>query len=137
MATLQHLFDVEWRLRPGAETVVPPEGREGAHIGDGEGVVVGPRVSGSVRFSFYTADCPYDPGFMRAAFLTWHELAGHVCRINPGGVIETDDGAAVQFDVKGFGLRLERQAPRWSLTGGGRLVSDDERYRVHARMPRD
>jgi hypothetical protein len=97
---------------------------------------------------------------MQASALTWADVRDHVCRINPGGVIDTDDGAAIRFDVKGFGLRLERRAPYWSLTGGVRLVTGHEhyrwvndvvgvwegefneatgvaRYRVHARTPVD
>lgn len=128
-ARLEPLFDVEWRIEPDAPTVAGPEDRDGAHIGNGTGVVYGPAVDGRVRFSFYTAECPYDPGFMESSGLTWDDLGDHVCRIDPAGVIETADGATIQFEVRGFGLRLERRAPLWSLTGAVRLVSADERYR--------
>lgn len=126
---LEHLFDVEWATSPDAEEVAGPEGREGALIGSGEGSVSGPALEGRIRFSFYSADCPYDPGFLTATSQTWADIADHVCKINPAGVIETEEGATVQFEVKGFGLRLERRAPRWSLTGGVRLLSEDGSYR--------
>jgi hypothetical protein len=56
-------------------------------------------------------------------------LGDHICTINPGGLIETHDGARIQFDVKGFGLRRADRAPTWTITGSVRLVTDDERYR--------
>jgi hypothetical protein len=65
IATLEHLFDVEWRIDPDAETVVPATGRDGVLIGNGHGVAAGPRLNGAVRFSFYAAECPYDPGSCR------------------------------------------------------------------------
>lgn len=67
---------------------------------------------------------PTTRALLEAAGLKFGEIGDHVSRINPGGVIETDDGASIQFDVKGFefdvkgfGLRLERAARLWSLTG--------------------
>lgn len=125
---LEHLFDVEWCTSPDADVAVAAEGREGALIGSGEGSVAGPALSGRIRFSFYSAECPYDPGFLAEAGLSWEEIGDHVCKINPAGLIEADDGARVQFEVKGFGLRLASRAPRWSLTAGVRLLSDDERH---------
>jgi len=50
-----------------------------------------------------SADCPYrldgSPGEGEPT-----EDGDHFCRTNPGGFIETADGATVWFDVKGFGL---------------------------------
>lgn len=129
MTVLEHLFDVEWRISPDAAEIAGREGREGASIGSGEGTVASPVLGGAIRFTFYSADCPYDPGFLAATGQSWDDIGDHVCKINPVGVIETDDGARIQFEVKGFGLRLEKRAPRWSMTAGVRLLSDDERYR--------
>ncbi len=126
---LIHLFDIEWHSKPGLEPVVSDDDREGALIGSGEGTVTGPKLEGTLRFSFYTAECLFDPGFVVSAGLDLEQLGNHACRINPGGVIATADGARIQFDVKGFGLRREATAPKWTLTGGVRLVTDDERYR--------
>jgi hypothetical protein len=106
-----------------ATAVVPPEDREGALIGSGEGIVTGSALQGTLHFSFYTAECRFDPGFVLSAGLDLKRVGNHVCKINPGGVIETADGARIQFDVKGFGLRRQATAPQWTLTGGVRLVT--------------
>ncbi len=127
--SLEQLFEVEWGTDPEAEMVVGPEGREGAHIGGGEGIVKGDKISGRIRFSFYTGECPFDPGFLAEQGKRFEDIKDHICTINPAGIIDTDDGAAIQFDVKGFGLRLEKRVPLWSLTGGVRFFTGDERYR--------
>lgn len=61
---LTRLFDVEWRTEPDAPVVAPPDGRDGALIGSGSGVVTGPALEGTIHFSFYTGNYPYDRGFL-------------------------------------------------------------------------
>lgn len=125
---LEHLFDMEWASRPDAEVVVPSTDREGVLLGSGDGRVSGPDVSGTLRFSMYSAECPMDPGFLDDLGTSLDQLDDHVCRVTPGGVIETDDGARIQFDVKGFGLRTTEPEVRWSLTGGIRFATDSRKY---------
>ncbi len=126
---LEHLFDIEWRGDANAETVVGSAGRAGAHIGNGTGTARGPRLDGRVRFSFYSGECPRDPGWLAEQGIVYSDVKDHICTINPGGIIDTDDGAVIRFDVLGFGLRLESRAPIWSLTGGVRFATNDDRYR--------
>lgn len=84
--TLEPLFDAELRYTSDspADAVVPPEGREGVYIGSGDGLVNGV-LNGTIRWSFYSADCMYllvkrgdavPPG-------------QHLCYDNPGGFIDT------------------------------------------------
>src|SRR5262245_27566610 len=105
--------------------VVRAEDREGTLIGSGTGRVAGP-ISGAVRWSMFAADCAYllvragvDPG-----------PGTHLCRTNPGGVVTTDDGAAIAFDGKGYGLRGADDArPNlWRLTAALQFATADGRY---------
>ena len=100
-AGLERLFDAEMAYRPGMAEVVSGEDREGVLIGSGDGVVKGDKIHGRIRWSFYSADCLYPA--VRAGAPVPANL--HVCKVNPGGVIDTDDGAEISFEAKGFGLR--------------------------------
>lgn len=123
---LEHLFDAELRYDPDVGLIVTDEGREGAHIGNGGGSVTGERISGTIRWSFYTNDCAYV--FVQAGLEP--PPGQHLCTTNPGGVIETEDGAKIWFDARGYGLRgFDANAPhKWSLTMALQLSTDDERY---------
>jgi len=121
------LFDAEAQHQPGMAPVVSPEGREGELIGSATGKVRGKRIRGTIRVTFYSAECvfpqvlagkPVDPGL-------------HVCKENPGGFIETDDGALIEIDGKGFGMRGfdPREPQRWRLMMGIRFATTDEGYR--------
>jgi hypothetical protein len=124
--TIDPLFEAEVRYRPGMAPVVSAEGREGELIGSGEGKVRGERIRGTIRVTFYAAECvlpqvlagnQVDPGL-------------HVCKENPGGFIETDDGALVELDGKGFGMRGfdPKEPQRWRLMMGIRFATTDTRY---------
>jgi hypothetical protein len=54
----------------------------------------------------------------------------HLCTVNPDGVIETDDGAQIWFDAKGYGLREfnETQPHMWNLSMAIQFKTSDERY---------
>lgn len=112
----------------------PPTDREGDHLSDGTGEATG-RLSGTMRFSMYTGGCPLDPGFLDLPDEQPKATGDHVCTINPGALLRTEDGAAIQLDFRGFGLRLEARAPMWSLSGSLRMRTFDGRYRwVHDRL---
>lgn len=124
--TIDPLFDAELLYRTDMGPVVAAEGREGELIGSGDGKVRG-RIRGTIWVTFYSAECvfpqvlagnPVDPGL-------------HVCKENPGGFIETDDGALIELEGKGFGVRgFDPKAPeRWRLMMGIRFASMDARYR--------
>ncbi len=123
---LEPLFDAELQYNPDVGVVVAADDREGDLIGNGDGRVVGRRFNGTIRWSFYAADCAYllvkagvNPG-----------LGQHLCRTNPGGVIETDDGAVIRFDARGYGLRGydPSQPHRWRLTAALQFATADRRY---------
>jgi uncharacterized protein DUF3237 len=123
---LEPLFTAELQYNPAAGVVVDTADREGDFIGNGDGRVVGRRINGTIRWSFYAADCAYllvkagvNPG-----------PGQHLCRTNPGGVIETTDGAVIRFDAKGYGLRGydPSQPHRWRLTAALQFATTDRRY---------
>jgi alkylmercury lyase len=124
---LEHLFDAELRYRTGIGPVVPADGRQGELIGSGDGTVVGPAVRGTIRWSMYAADCAY----LRRGEPGYDQIAEHLCRTSPGGVIETDDGARINVDARGYGLRgPDPTRPYlWRLTTALVLTTDDPRYR--------
>ena len=100
---LEHLFDAALQYQPSMEVVVPAEGREGELIGSGDGTVTGEKLRGKIRWSMFTADCVYP--LVQAGVTP--SPGQHLCMTNPGGVIETDDGAQVWFDAKGRPQGLE------------------------------
>ncbi len=149
---------MEWQAHPDAPVVVPARDRDGVLLGSGEGTVRGAHLNGSLRFSMYSAECPMDPGFLDDLGTSLDDLDDHVCRVTPGGVIQSDDGARIQFDVQGFGLRIAKPAVRWTLTGAIRFATESvghawlnrvmgvwegqffeqdgsARYEIHARVP--
>ncbi len=123
---LERLFVAELQYNSDPEPVVSPEGREGVLVGNGDGTVSGQKIQGTIRWSFYSGNCAYV--FVQAGIEP--PPGQHLCTTHPGGVIETDDGAQIWFDAKGFGLRGydETQPHLWRLTMGVQFSTDDERY---------
>jgi alkylmercury lyase len=124
---LERLFDADLRYQPGMEVVVPAEGREGELIGSGDGAITGEKLRGKIRWSMFSADCAY---LLVKAGIT-PSSGQHLCTTNPGGVIETDDGARIWFDARGYGLRgYDASRPHlWRLTMALQFSTTDERYR--------
>src|SRR5207245_6266582 len=54
----------------------------------------------------------------------------HLCKVSDGGVIETEDGARIAFDTRGYGLRgADPSFPkRWRLAMGVQFSTTDKRY---------
>lgn len=100
---LVRLFKVllEFTSDSPSDAVVPVEGRDGAYIGSGHGTVTGDRVKGTMSWSLYAGDCLYPR--IRKGETVPDDL--HLCTLNPGGFIETHDGARIRFDGRGYGLR--------------------------------
>ncbi|MBW3662738.1 MAG: hypothetical protein KY469_06535 [Actinobacteria bacterium] len=126
--SLTPLFEFTWQADPSADTVIPPQGRDGAHLSDGAGRARG-ELTGTMRFSMYTGDCPLDPGYLELAQGEPRASGDHICTVNPGALLETDDGALLQLDFRGFGLRLQSRAPMWSVNGALRAFTQHESYR--------
>ncbi|MFQ5922685.1 MAG: hypothetical protein ACE5M4_07550 [Anaerolineales bacterium] len=123
---IRHLFTASLSYKSDLEPVVPPGGRDGTLIGNGDGELEGQDLSGKVRWSMYSGNCAYV--FVQAGV---EPTPGqHLCTVSPGGVIETHDGAQVWFDAKGFGLRGfdESQPNVWVLTMSIQFKTTDERY---------
>ena len=121
---LAHLFDAELQYQQDIAPVVTSEGREGELIGNGDGSANGARLAGRLRWSMFVADCVF-----RLDGSATSSNGDHVCTTNPALVLETDDGATIWIDAKGYGLRRESAAPNWRLTASLRFQTDDPRYR--------
>lgn len=106
---LRHLFDTDLEPDPQAPPVVPAEGRIGELLGSGHGRVAGP-LEGRIEWSFF------------------EDVGETACRANPGGFIETTDGARIRFDAMGYATRREPDDPNWTLTASLRFDTDDPRY---------
>lgn len=123
---LKHLFTATLSYRSDLEPIVPPDGRDGALIGNGDGDLEGEGLQGNVRWSMYSGNCAY--AFVQAGV---DPIPGqHLCTVSPGGIIETEDGAQIWFDAKGFGLRgFDETRPHlWVLTMSIQFKTTDERY---------
>ena len=120
---LVHLFDatLQFTSQAPADAVVPPDGREGMYLGSGDGIASGERVRGRLRWSFYSGNCLF-PQIRRGEAVP---DGLHLCTLNPGGYIESDDGARIAFDGKGYGLR---SPDRYRVSMTMAFQSDDARY---------
>ena len=123
---LEHLFDADLVYKPGMADVVPATDREGVLIGSGDGVVSGSKLRGRIRWTLYSSACLYPA--VRAGLPA--PAGQHLCKVNPGGVIETEDGAEIWFDANGYGLRGYDPAEpsRYVLTMSLRFNTADSRY---------
>ena len=105
-----------------SDAVVSAEGREGAYIGSGNGTVWGDRVRGTMSWSLYAGDCLY-PFIRRGEAVP---DAVHLCTLSPGGFIDTEDGARIRFDGRGYGLRSREW---YKLSATLTFVTDHRGYR--------
>jgi len=122
---VEHLFDFELQATPGRQPYISTEGRDGSFITNSIGTLTG-KIRGKIRMAFFAIDCAYllvqagrDPG-----------PGQHLCKENDGGVIETEDGARIAFDTKGYGLRgADPSFPkRWRLAMAVQFSTTDKRY---------
>ena len=100
---LEALFkaDLQYRSESQSDAVVVAEGRDGVYIGSGDGTVAGDRLRGTIRWSQWSGNCLYP--LVRSGQSVPEGL--HLCTINPAGFIETQDGARIRFEGRGYGLR--------------------------------
>jgi hypothetical protein len=120
---LELLFkaDLQYRSESPADAVVASERREGAYIGSGDGTATGDRIRGTVRWSLWSGNCVYP--LVRDGQSVPEGL--HLCTMNPAGFIETQDGARIRFDGRGYGLRSpEKYQTSLTLIFG----TEDARY---------
>ena len=108
---LQHSFEVELQYREGLEAITSPEGKLGEYLGSGDGTLKGGALQGTVRWDLY-------------------EVLGKTsCQTNLAGVIETDDGAKIEFETKGFGMVPDDSHPhQWYMAHTVEFDTEDKRY---------
>ncbi len=114
---LEYLFEVELQNRPGMPVVTSPESKVGKLVASGDGKVKGPRAQGTVRWDLF------------------EDQGETVCRSNLRGVIETTDGAQIQFDTMGFFMRPEKSKPsKWVTSAAVHFDTADKRYEWLKRL---
>lgn len=101
---LRLLFELSLQYRPDMPPVVAGEGRKGRLLGSGDGRAAGARLRGNVRWSIF-------------------EVTGSErCEVELAGVIQTDDGARVEFEARGYGLVPDpRQPNHWQMNAAVRF----------------
>jgi hypothetical protein len=108
---LERLFEIELQFQQGIDRVVTIEKTEGEYIGSGVGTVKGSGIVGSVHWDLY------------------EEQEETFCRSNLVGVINTDDGAQIRFDSRGFFIRPNETDPnRWITSASVHFSTSDKRY---------
>jgi hypothetical protein len=93
--------DLQYTSESESDAVVTPEGREGVYIGSGDLTAIGAKLRGKLRWSLWSGNCLYP--LVRSGQSVPEGF--HLCTLNPGGVIETEDGARIRFEGRGYGLR--------------------------------
>src|SRR5262249_22688573 len=105
---LEHLLDAKLVYRPEMEPL--HEEGEGELIGSGDGTVTGPAIAGQLAWTLFER-----PGKL-------------VCAMNPVAVIETEEGARVRIEARGFARRSDESSRSWAVAATLRFASEDERY---------
>jgi hypothetical protein len=106
---LAHLFDAESVYRSEMEPLT--RAGEGELIGSGDGTVVGEAIAGALAWKLFER-----PGNLS-------------CAMNPVAMIETEEGARVRLEARGFARRSDEASRIWAVAATLRFESDDERYR--------
>jgi Protein of unknown function (DUF3237) len=122
---LEHFFDFDLEANPSREPYVSSRNREGVFITNSTGTVTGEKIRGRIKLSFFALDCAYLQ--VQAGI----EPPGqHLCKENDGGIIETEDGAKIIVDTKGYGLRGADAAnpKKWRLAMTVQFSTNDQRY---------
>jgi hypothetical protein len=111
---LQYLFNVELRYLDGMPPVATVEDA-GELVGSGIGQLEGPRLRGTLRWS------------------NFERTGAAYCQLSVAGEIETDDGALIRFESRGFAL--PQAARPWSVASAVRFAVEDPRYRWLQSVP--
>jgi alkylmercury lyase len=107
---LELLFSLELHYQ-GPIELAPIGDKVGQLVGGGDGTLTGPRVRGTVRWSNY-------------------ETTGEdqVCALQIPGIIQTHDGALIQFEGRELAMPLSEGSQQWRVAGVLRFKTDDSRY---------
>jgi hypothetical protein len=108
---LNPLFEARLQYQPGMAAITSPEGRSGDYLGSGDGTVNGPRLRGRVRWDLYEKVGPLR------------------CETIFTGIVDTEDGAQIRFDAKGYGMVPDQAAPHiWHMVDALQFETTDEPY---------
>jgi hypothetical protein len=105
---LAHLFDAELVYRAEMEPLT--RDGEGDLIGSGDGTVVGDAIAGALAWTLFER-----PGRLS-------------CTMNPVAVIETEEGARVLLEARGFARRSDEASRSWEVAATLRFESEHKRY---------
>jgi hypothetical protein len=94
---LERLFEAELEYRPAMDPIAADG--EGELVGSGDGSVQGPIVHGALRWTLFEG-----PGDL-------------VCTMNPTLVIDTQDGARIGIEGRGYARRATRTDQCWRVAG--------------------
>jgi hypothetical protein len=83
---------------------------DGELIGSGDGSVVGDSINGAVAWTLFER-----PGKLS-------------CAMNPVAVIETEEGARVRLEARGFARRSDEASRIWDVAATLQFETDDKRY---------
>jgi len=106
---IRHLFDAELRYQDGMLPVLEDQDR-GKFVGSGTGRVQGLRINGNLRWS------------------NFEQVYADYCHLNVAGMIETDDGAEIRFDSRGYAVPPAGMGV-WKVASAVRFAVNDSRYR--------
>ncbi|UCC53052.1 MAG: DUF3237 family protein [Anaerolineaceae bacterium] len=107
----QHLFSIELSYENGKPQILDEPGRTGDYLGSGVGTISGDKVNGSVQWDLF------------------EKVEETICESNLRGLIETNDGATIQFDTLGFFRRPSRPDDHiWVNASAVTFHTDDPRY---------
>ena len=106
---LEHLFVLDLKYR-GPIELAPIGDKVGNLVGGGDGALRGPKLKGTVRWSNY-------------------ETTGNdeVCSLQVPGLIQTHDGAEIQFEGRELAMPLSG-TKKWKVAGVMRFKTADSRY---------
>jgi hypothetical protein len=111
MSNLQPAFTIELNYKKGKPQVLADPGRVGDYLGSGKGTIKGDRVNGQVQWDLF------------------EKVEEIVCESNLRGLIETEDGATIQFDTLGFFRRPTQEGDTiWVNVSAVTFRTDDSRY---------
>jgi hypothetical protein len=108
---LEATFVVKHSKFDGGKPEASPEGRVGPYLAGGDGKVEGPNVNGTASWTLFENQ-EFD--LKRPA--------------NMVGVIETEDGARIEFETIGIFIKPEEGDRLWRQSAAVRFSTSDSRY---------
>jgi hypothetical protein len=105
---LEHLFDAELEYRPDMAPIT--EDGEGELIGSGDGIIDAPKMRGSLRWTLFEG-----PGELQ-------------CSMTPTLAIDTEDGASIGAEGRGYARRESRTDQLWRVAATLVFSAKEERY---------